>query len=105
MVLAVFFYAFYGVFLKKWNLKLPLMLSLYVQIIFALIYHLPFIVWLGLDPLNSQNVFSVLYAGIFPSIIAPLVWMLAIKKLRAESHQYFYEFDAYFYCHHCLFLA
>ncbi|WP_413784393.1 DMT family transporter [Acinetobacter towneri] len=81
MVLAVFFYAFYGVFLKKWNLKLPLMLSLYVQIIFALIYHLPFIVWLGLDPLNSQNSFSVLYAGIFPSIIAPLVWMLAVQHL------------------------
>ena len=81
MVLAVFFYAFYGVFLKKWNLKLPLMLSLYVQIIFALLYHLPFILWFGLDHLNSQNGLSVLYAVIFPSIIAPLVWMLAVQYL------------------------
>ena len=47
----------------------------------ALIYHLPFIVWQGLDSLNSQNVWSVLYAGIFPSILAPLVWMLAVQHL------------------------
>lgn len=39
MVVAVFFYAFYGVFLKKWQLQIPLMLSLYVQIFFALLYH------------------------------------------------------------------
>lgn len=36
MVIAVFFYAFYGVFLKKWQLNIPLMISLYIQIIFAL---------------------------------------------------------------------
>ena len=29
MVLAVFFYAFYGVFLKKWQLQIPLLISLY----------------------------------------------------------------------------
>ncbi|OTH00081.1 DMT family transporter [Acinetobacter sp. ANC 4973] len=81
MVLAVFFYAFYGVFLKKWQLKIPLMISLYVQIIFALLYHLPFVLWLGLDAINPQNVGSVLYAGIFPSLIAPLVWMLAVQMI------------------------
>lgn len=43
MLAGVFFYAFYGVFLKKWKIKLPLLVSLYVQIIFALIYHLPLI--------------------------------------------------------------
>ena len=80
MVAAVFFYAFYGVFLKKWQLQLPLMLSLYVQIAFALIYHLPFLAWYGLDMINTQNIGSVLYAGIFPSLIAPLIWMLSIQK-------------------------
>ncbi len=54
MVVAVFFYAFYGVFLKKWQLQIPLMLSLYVQIFFALLYHLPFIAYFGLDSINSQ---------------------------------------------------
>lgn len=81
MILAVFFYAFYGVFLKKWQLKIPLMISLYVQIGFAVLYHLPFVFWLGLDPINSANIASVAYAGIFPSIVAPLVWMLAVQQL------------------------
>mgnify|MGYP003429326954 FL=1 len=81
MLLAVFFYAFYGVFLKKWQLTLPLMISLYVQIGFAIVYHLPFVFVLGLDPITTQNLPSVLYAGIFPSILAPLLWMLAIQHL------------------------
>ncbi|RJL75227.1 DMT family transporter [Acinetobacter radioresistens] len=81
MVVAVFFYAFYGVFLKKWQLKIPLLISLYIQIAFALIYHLPFIAWLGLDSLNTANLGSVLYAGIFPSLIAPFVWMLAVQQI------------------------
>lgn len=81
MVVAVFFYAFYGVFLKKWQLQIPLMLSLYVQIFFALLYHLPFIAYFGLDAINSQNAASVMYASIFPSLVAPLVWMIAITRL------------------------
>ncbi|AYA70118.1 DMT family transporter [Acinetobacter sp. WCHA55] len=81
MVVAVFFYAFYGVFLKKWQLQIPLMLSLYVQIFFALLYHLPFIAYFGLDTINSQNAASVMYASIFPSLVAPLLWMLAITHL------------------------
>ena len=81
MVLAVFFYAFYGVFLKKWQLQIPLLISLYVQIIFALLYHLPFVLYLGLDAIDQHNVSSVLYAGIFPSLIAPLLWMLAVQMI------------------------
>ena len=81
MLLAVFFYAFYGVFLKKWQLQIPLLLSLYVQVCFAVLLHLPFIAWLGLDALNAQNWASVVYAGVFPSLIAPLVWMLAVQQL------------------------
>lgn len=81
MVLAVFFYAFYGVFLKKWQLKVPLLISLYIQIAFALLYHLPFIALFGLQSIDMNNVGSVLYAGIFPSLIAPFVWMMAVQYL------------------------
>lgn len=81
MLIAVFFYAFYGVFLKKWQLQLPLMISLYIQIGFAILYHLPFVVVLGLDPITTSNAASVIYAGIFPSILAPLLWMMAIQYL------------------------
>ena len=81
MIFAVFFYAFYGVFLKKWQLKIPLFTSLYVQIFFALLYHLPFVLWLGLDRIDAQNMGSVLYAGIFPSLVAPLVWIMAVQAM------------------------
>ena len=81
MIIAVFCYAFYGVFFKKWQLKIPLLLSLYVQIIFAILFHLPFVFYLGIDPINADNYLSVLYAGIFPSLIAPLVWMMAVQYI------------------------
>lgn len=81
MILAVFLYAFYGIFLKKWQIQMPLLTSLYVQIAFALLFHLPFVFVLGLDVINSQNVGSVLYAGVFPSIVAPLVWMMAVQYI------------------------
>ncbi|WP_151746891.1 DMT family transporter [Acinetobacter soli] len=81
MVVAVFFYAFYGVFLKKWQLKIPLLISLYVQIGFALLYHIPFLMYFGLDAINAQNAPSLLYAGIFPSLLAPLLWMLAVQHI------------------------
>ncbi|HIQ35000.1 MULTISPECIES: DMT family transporter [Acinetobacter] len=81
MVVAVGFYAFYGVFLKKWQLKLPLLTSLYVQIGFALLYHVPFLLWFGLDGINADNAASVLYAGVFPSLIAPLLWMVAVQAI------------------------
>lgn len=81
MLVAVFCYAFYGVFLKKWQLDLPLMSMLYVQISFAVLYHMPLIGYFGLDLMNKNNLLSVLYAGIFPSLIAPLLWMMAIQKI------------------------
>lgn len=81
MVIAVFVYAFYGVFLKKWPLKIPLLSSLYIQIGFALLFHLPFVFWLGLDAITTDNLMSVVYAGVFPSIIAPLVWMMAVQYI------------------------
>lgn len=89
MVMAVFFYAFYGVFLKKWQLQLPLMISLYIQIGFAIVYHIPFVLVLGLDPIQADNFASVLYAGIFPSILAPLVWMMAVQRIGPNQTSIF----------------
>lgn len=89
MVMAVFLYAFYGVFLKKWQLKIPLLVSLYVQIGFAILLHLPFVLFWGLDPINESNFLSVLYAGVFPSILAPLVWMLAVQQLGPNQTSIF----------------
>lgn len=92
ILFAVFFYAFYGVFLKKWQIKLPILISLYVQIFLALIYHLPFIFYFGLDELNQQNIWSIVYAGLFPSIFAPLLWMLAVQYIGPSRSSIFMNF-------------
>ena len=89
MLLAVFCYAFYGVLLKKWQLNLPLMLMLYVQVSFAVLYHLPLIAYFGLDYIDQHNLLSVLYAGIFPSLIAPLLWMISVQKLGPNQTSIF----------------
>ena len=89
MIVAVFLYAFYGVYLQKWQIQLPLIVSLYVQVAFAVFYHLPLIGYWGLDPINSANVASVAYAGLFPSIIAPLVWMISIQKIGPNQSSIF----------------
>ncbi|PAM39321.1 EamA family transporter, partial [Acinetobacter baumannii] len=68
MIIAGVFYAFYGVFLKKWQLSLPIMTSLYVQIGFYVLFHLTLIFWFGLDALNAQNAPSAIYAGGFASL-------------------------------------
>lgn len=89
MVVAVALYAFYGVFLQKWQIKLPLGLMLYVQISFAVLFHVPLLMYLGLDALIQQNYQPVLYAALFPSIIAPFVWMLAIQRLGSNRSSIF----------------
>ena len=89
MVFAVGLYAFYGVFLQKWQLKLPLGLMLYTQISFAVLFHLPLLMYFGLDALSQQNYQPVLYAALFPSLVAPFVWMIAIKRLGANRSSIF----------------
>lgn len=96
MVIAVALYAFYGVFLQKWQIQLPLGLMLYVQISFAVLLHLPLLLYLGLDDLNATNYLPVAYAALLPSIVAPFVWMLAIQKLGANRSSVFINFAPIF---------
>ncbi|KAA8732179.1 DMT family transporter [Acinetobacter qingfengensis] len=85
MILAIGLYAFYGIFLQRWKIKLALPLMLYLQICFAVVFHVPLLMYTGLDALNSQNIWSVLYAALLPSIVAPFVWMICIQKLGSNS--------------------
>ena len=89
MLIAVFLYAFYGIFLQRWKLQLPLALSLYAQVFFAVVFHVPLILWTGLDPINSSNWAAVGYAAVFPSIFAPFLWMLAIQYLQPNRSSIF----------------
>ena len=89
MLIAVFFYACYGILLKKWQIQIPLISSLYIQICFALVLHLPFVLWMDVDAINTNNVWSIAYAGIFPSIAAPFLWMMAVQKLGPNRSSIF----------------
>lgn len=89
MILAVALYAFYGIFLQRWRLKLPLREMLYIQICFAVLFHIPLVAYFGLDAFNSHNIAPIVYAGIFPSLIAPFVWMLAVRYLGANRSSIF----------------
>lgn len=89
MLLAVSLYAFYGVFLQRWKIQLPLLQMLYVQISFAVLFHLPILMVTGLDPLTTNSISSVVYAAIFPSLFAPVLWMLSIQKLGSNRTSIF----------------
>lgn len=89
MLIAVFFYACYGVLLKKWQIQIPLLVSLYMQIFLAVLYHIPLVVYSGLDAINSNNAASIIYAGIFPSIAAPFLWMMAVQQLGPNRSSIF----------------
>lgn len=89
MILAVMLYAGYGVLLQHWKITLPLSIMLYMQICFAVVLHLPFLLYFGLDALNASNLPPVLYAALFPSIVAPLVWMMSIQALGSNKSSVF----------------
>ncbi|WP_436917930.1 DMT family transporter [Acinetobacter schindleri] len=89
MLIAVFFYACYGIFLKKWQIQIPLIQSLYIQICFGVLLHIPMILWTGLDAININNAGSIIYAGIFPSIAAPFLWMMAVQVLGPNRSSIF----------------
>ena len=89
MILAVMLYAGYGVLLQHWKIALPLSIMLYIQICFAVVLHLPFLLYFGLDALNASNLPPVLYAALFPSIVAPLVWMMSIQALGSNKSSVF----------------
>ena len=89
MILAVMLYAGYGVLLQHWKITLPLSIMLYIQICFTVVLHLPFLLYFGLDALNASNLPPVLYAALFPSIVAPLVWMMSIQALGSNKSSVF----------------
>lgn len=86
---AVFCSALYGVLLKKWTFKISLMLSLYIQIGFAVLFHIPLLIIFGWEIPNTNSFSSILYAAVLASIIAPLLWMLAIQKLGPNKASIF----------------
>lgn len=81
MGLAALAYALYGILLRKWSLPIGAWQSLFVQVMFGVLLQIPTFVLAEPSPLNAQNIPLVLYAGIFPSLFAPFLWMQGVRHL------------------------
>ena len=103
MVIAVGFYTFYGVFLKKWQLQLPLMTSLYIQIVFALLYAIPSLVRFRFDQFCKRG--KCIVCWYFSIIDRTFIMDDCRTGNWSKPHQYFYELDADIYCDYCNFLV
>ncbi|EWH01666.1 DMT family transporter [Halomonas sp. BC04] len=89
MVIAATCYALYGVMLKRWPLDLPPWVVLYVQVCFAVLFLLPGYLLGPMTPVDSHNVWLILYAGIPASIITTFLWMRAIRQIGASQASIF----------------
>ncbi|MVW77412.1 DMT family transporter [Bordetella sp. 02P26C-1] len=81
MGVAALSYALYGVLLRRWPLPIGVWQSLYVQVLFGILFQLPTFLMGPASPLNADNIPLVLYAGIFPSLFAPYLWMQGVRYL------------------------
>lgn len=84
------FYALYGLLLRRWPLQhLGLGVLLYVQVVLAVLWHLPLLLWLPLSPLQGVDWALIGYATLGPSLLAPLLWMQAVQRLGATAASQF----------------
>jgi drug/metabolite transporter (DMT)-like permease len=83
MFVAVLAYAAYGILLRRWTIPLATWTSIYIQICAAVVFLLPGYLLSDAPALTLPNASLVLYAAIPGSILAPFVWMSAVKHLGA----------------------
>jgi len=83
MLVAVLAYAGYGILLRRGAIPLATWTSIYVQIGAAVVLLFPTYLLSAPSTFNLPNIAMVLYAAIPGSILAPFVWMTAVKHLGA----------------------
>ncbi len=83
MIVAIIANSLYGVLLKRWSLPLTMWLQLFWQVGFATLALLP--IWLlsDISPITWASLPLVLYAALPTSLLAPFLWMTAIRDLGA----------------------
>ncbi|HDS1737426.1 MULTISPECIES: DMT family transporter [Pseudomonas] len=91
MLVATFAYALYSFLLKKWQLRLPPLQLLYLQVLVAIIVLLPPFLFASKTGLDSNNIGLVLYACVLASMIAPLLWMQAVQRLGPSRTTLFFN--------------
>ncbi|WP_296259168.1 MULTISPECIES: DMT family transporter [unclassified Pseudomonas] len=91
MLIATLAYATYSTLLKKWQLRMPPLQLLYLQVLVAIVALFPFFVLSPKTGLNAGNIPLVLYACIPTSMVAPLLWMKAIGMLGPSRTTLFFN--------------
>ncbi|MEE1889377.1 DMT family transporter [Pseudomonas carassii] len=91
MLVATFAYALYSFLLKKWQLRLPPLQLLYLQVLVAILVLLPLFLLSPKTGLNGHNIGLVLYAGLLASMVAPRVWMQAVHRLGPSRTTLFFN--------------
>ena len=91
MLIATLAYAIYSTLLKKWQLRLPPLQMLYLQVLVAIVLLFPlYVVSPKVGP-NLHNIGLVLYACVLASMLAPLAWMKAVAVLGPSRTSLFFN--------------
>jgi drug/metabolite transporter (DMT)-like permease len=91
MLVATLAYAVYSTLLKKWQLRMPPLQLLYLQVWVAIIVLLPLFILSPKAGLSPSNIPLILYACIPTSMLAPLMWMHAISRLGPSRTTLFFN--------------
>ncbi|RON86401.1 DMT family transporter [Pseudomonas fluorescens] len=91
MLIATLAYAIYSTLLKKWQLRLPPLVLLYLQVLVAIVVLFPLYAASPKNGLTLQNIPLVLYACLLASMLAPLAWMQAVQRLGPSRTTLFFN--------------
>ncbi|CAM4213619.1 hypothetical protein F901_00593 [Acinetobacter dispersus] len=91
MLIAAAGYALYGVLLKRWKMPIPAWQSNFVQSSFAIVYVLPFFIFLPASEiqLNQQTIPLIVYASIFSSVLLSYLWIEGVRHLGPNRNSIF----------------
>ncbi|KJV10207.1 hypothetical protein VZ95_06515 [Elstera litoralis] len=82
-------YGVYNVMLRRWAVPIPVWPSLYIQILAAIVVLVPLYLLTPTLPVTLAAVPIILYSALPLSILAPMLWMLAIARLGANRSSMF----------------
>ena len=91
MLIATLAYALYSTLLKKWQLRLPPLVLLYLQVLVAVVVLFPLFAASPKIGPTPQNIPLVLYACLLASMVAPLAWMQAVVRLGPSRTTLFFN--------------
>jgi drug/metabolite transporter (DMT)-like permease len=89
MLFGAICYALYSVMLRRWAVPVPVWPSLYIQILTAILVLVPLYLITPTLPVTMAAVPIILYSALPISILAPILWMLAVARLGANRSSIF----------------